>query len=241
MTASSAPPSRLSRRQWQRRLVAMRPWLVAFTLAGLCAFGGWVVFFSAWLASEEVQVTGETKLSADDVIAAAGIDLGTPLVRIDIEEVGDRIADMPAVATVSVHRSWPHTIEITVTERQPIAAIRRGGGWWVLDAEGVVFRQTPRRLERFPVVEAPADVPVDALREVGSVLTALPDELRTATRRISARTMDSITLKLENGREVFWGSAAASDQKVEVLAVLLHQKADVYDVSVPEQPTTSRQ
>lgn len=239
MTGSSQAPHRLSPRQWRRRLAANRSWLVAVAVAAVFGFAGWVVFFSSWLATEVVSVSGTEKLSRDDVVATAGVDVGTPLVRIDLDEVRDRIEDIPAVDRVSVHRSWPHSIEINVTERQPIAAVRRGRGWWVMDHEGVVFRRTPVRLERLPVVEAVGDASADALREVGSVLDALPDRLRTATRRVEARTMDSITLRLENGRVVFWGSAADSDQKVAVLAALLAQRATVYDVSVPTRPTTS--
>ncbi|MBA3310083.1 MAG: FtsQ-type POTRA domain-containing protein [Nocardioidaceae bacterium] len=209
------------------------------TAAAVFGFAGWVVFFSSWLATEVVSVKGAEKLSPDDVIATAGVDLGTPLVRINLDVVRDRIADIPVVDSVSVHRSWPHTIEISVTERQPIAAVRRGRGWWVMDKEGVVFWHTPVRLKALPVVKALGEGQPDTLREVGSVLNALPDRLRTATQRVEARTMDSITLRLENGREVFWGSAADSDRKVAVLAVLLDQRAAVYDVSVPARPTTS--
>ena len=50
--------------------------------------------------------------------------------------------------------------------------------------------------------------------------------------------MDSITLTLADGRSVRWGSADESQRKVQVLAILLKQKASVYDVSGPEQPTT---
>jgi cell division protein FtsQ len=58
------------------------------------------------------------------------------------------------------------------------------------------------------------------------------------TRRVRAQSMDSITLTLADGRSVRWGSADESQRKVQVLAILLKQKASVYDVSVPEQPTT---
>jgi cell division protein FtsQ len=50
--------------------------------------------------------------------------------------------------------------------------------------------------------------------------------------------MDSITLRLSDGRRVRWGSAEHSADKVSVLAVLLRLPARVYDVSVPAQPST---
>jgi cell division protein FtsQ len=51
--------------------------------------------------------------------------------------------------------------------------------------------------------------------------------------------MDSLTLTLQDGREVRWGSAAQTERKVQVLSVLLRRPAQVYDVSVPAQPTTA--
>ena len=52
--------------------------------------------------------------------------------------------------------------------------------------------------------------------------------------------MDTISLVLRNGRTILWGSAEDSANKAEVLDVLLDRKAQVYDVSVPGQPTITR-
>ena len=237
--ATSASVSRFHRRQWRGRLRSARPYLLAILLAGLVGFAAWVLLFSSWLALEEVEVRGQEQISGSDVRAAAGLDVGTPLLRVDLDDVSERVRALPAVADVSVHRSWPHTLSITVTERQPVANIVRAGDWWVMDREGVVFRKTGRPLRALPIVAVESGADAEALREVASVVTVLPDEVLTATRRVKARSMDSITLMLRDGREVVWGSSAQSDRKVAVLAVLLEHKARVYDVSVPEQPTAA--
>ena len=51
-------------------------------------------------------------------------------------------------------------------------------------------------------------------------------------------SVDEIELVLANGRRVLWGSAEDSDQKAEVLAVLLKRPGQQIDVSVPGRPTT---
>jgi cell division protein FtsQ len=240
MTPATDSASRFSRRQWRRRLRALRPLLLTALGVGLLVFAGWVVAFSSWLAADSVTVSGEDAVSDTQIMAVARVDLGTPLARLDLDAIHDRVAAMPEVAEVSVRRSWPHTIAIDVTERQPLAAVHRDGSWWVMDAEGVVFRETPKRDKALPVVEVRARVDDEALREVASVVTALPDDLLADVRRVTARSMDSISLRLRDHSEVKWGSAAQSDRKVQVLALLLDQvKAAVYDVSVPEQPTSS--
>jgi cell division protein FtsQ len=179
-------------------------------------------------------------MSTEQVVAAASVDVGTPLVRLDLDAIRQRVAELPAVAEVTVHRSWPHTVSIDITERQPVAAVYRERSWWVMDATGVVFRRLGEREVDLPVVSVPARVETAALQEVATVVKALPAPLLDRVRRFTARSMDSITLRLKDKSTVIWGSAAESDRKVEVLGVLLDQvKAAVYDVSVPEQPTTS--
>jgi len=231
--------TRFHRRQWRRRLVAMRPYLLAALAAGLLGFLGWVVLFSSWLAVETTEVSGLERLTPEEVLAVADIEVGTPMARLDLDEVGERIAAVPAVADVSVHRAWPHTVEIEVTERQPLATLRRDGTWWVLDREGVVFRKTAHRHESLPVVETEGEPRPDALEEVAAVVAVLPDSLQHRVDRLEVRSMDAIRLVLSDGREVVWGSAAESDRKLEVLDALLRLPAKVYDVSVPGQPTTS--
>jgi len=63
-----------------------------------------------------------------------------------------------------------------------------------------------------------------------------------AVRRVDhvvLSSADSILLELRDGDQVRWGSAESSQQKAAVLAALLQIPATVYDVSVPEQPTTA--
>lgn len=230
--------SRFSRRQWRRRLRQLRALFVAVAVLGTAAFAGWVVLGSSWLAAEQVSVKGEHALSERQILAAADVDVGTPMLRLDLDAVVQRVAALLPVAHVSVHRAWPHTITITITERQPVATIYRANSWWMVDKEGVVFRRSPGRVAGLPVVSVGNSVDPAALHEAVSVIAALPTNLLARVQRLTAPSMDSITLALKDGREVRWGSAAESDQKVQVLSVLLNQPARVYDVSVPAQPTT---
>jgi cell division protein FtsQ len=72
------------------------------------------------------------------------------------------------------------------------------------------------------------------------VVSALPADLLTDVRQVSARSMDSITLAMKDQTEIRWGSADETDRKIEVLGLLLQKvEASMYDVSVPEHPTTS--
>jgi cell division protein FtsQ len=91
------------------------------------------------------------------------------------------------------------------------------------------------------VLAVNASSPDHLLARTAEVAAALPGELASQTRRITATTMDSIELHLKRGGLVKWGSAVDSERKVEVLtALMVNGKASQYDVTVPSQPTTSK-
>ena len=77
----------------------------------------------------------------------------------------------------------------------------------------------------------------EALAEGAGVVAALPTDLATKVDYAEVLSVDQITLRLRDGREVRWGSAEQSAEKAEVLQALLARKAQGYDVSVPGQPT----
>jgi cell division protein FtsQ len=231
--------SRFNRRRLVTRLVALRVFIAAVVVLCVVGFFGWVVFFSPWLAADKVAVAGATTIPVQEVEAAAGVPVGTPLVRVDLARIKASVARLPAVRTVAVRRSWPHTIAIAITERKPVASLYRQGEWQQVDAHGVVFRQSASRPKAIPVIAVNQSAEGNLLPEAARVAASLPAELASQTRRITAATMDSITVRLKNSDVVMWGSAAESYRKVEVLRALMVQgKATRYDVSVPGQPAT---
>lgn len=243
-TAARAPSGASIRPLSQRRGLGISVrWLVALTIVIAAAAGCWAIFFSSWLAAHRVDVTGTQTLSPDDVVAAADVPLGTPLLRIDLGAVEARVASLPAVARVTVHRDWPSAVVVQVVERQPVASTLVARAWWAVDAEGVLIRPLPRREDTLPVVTArgPMADRESVRAEATQVLAALPASLLDSVHGVSATSMDSVMLHLDSGRLVEWGSSTDSTQKADVLALLMEQApAAVYDVSVPALPTTSR-
>jgi cell division protein FtsQ len=234
--------STLNRRPATRRRLRLRLVVALTVVVALVGFGSWVVFFSSWLAADKVAVSGTTTtLSTSDVESAARVPLGTPLIRVDLSRIRTAVAALPAVKTVAVRRVWPHTVAITITERQPVACRYHDGAWQVLDLQGVAFRASAACPPGLPVLAVDASSPDDLLARTAEVAAALPGELASQTRRITATTMDSIELHLKRGGLVKWGSAVDSERKVEVLtALMVNGKASQYDVTVPSQPTTSK-
>lgn len=233
-----------ARRRAERYRRILRMGIGALVIAGTLA-AGWLVFFSSVLAVEKVAVKGVTTIPVRDVVAAADVELGGPLARLDTDAVRDKVVKLRRVDDVEVSRTWPHTVTITVRERVAIAWTSRGGQIHGVDREGIAFREfssAPKLIE-IRVVTFDADDYRRTLASVARVVVDLreeyPELLGTSTY-FSADTRDSIELHLRGGRLVVWGSAAQAQKKVEVLRVLLREvKAKRYDVSAPEQPTTA--
>jgi cell division protein FtsQ len=208
-------------------------------MVAMVAGAVWLVFFSSVLAVRNVQVAGVRTVPVDAVSEVAAVPLGEPLARVDVDQVRERVERLPVVEHADISRSWPHTVSIEVTERTPVAAVRSGGAYRLIDAEGVMYRSVSQPGKRLPVMTIGTQPAVahDAATEAASVMATLPHRLAKRVSAVDADTMDSIELRLQDGRRVVWGSAESSQMKARVLSALLHRKAQVYDVSVPGSPT----
>lgn len=230
---------RFARRQWARRWLAWKHVLAVVVVLGLVGGTVYTVYFSSALAVEGVQVRGADQLSVDDVRRAADVPTGGALASLDLRRIELRVESLAAVESVEVSRSWPRDVLIEIEERQAIAVVEIGGELRSLDSSGATFGRYQRVPSDLPRVETSADTDSEALREAAQVVSSLPDELALTVDYVEVETIDQISLELRDGRQVRWGSAADSGQKGRVLLALLTRRAQVYDVSVPGQPTTS--
>ena len=227
-----------ARRRWLRRLRRLRPFLYAVLVLLLVGGGTWLVFFSSVVTVRDVSVRGNRTMSSVRVEAVAKAPMGQQLARVDLAAIKARVESMPAVKSVSVSRSWPHTIAISITERKPVAVVDRGAGLQAVDEDGVLFGRYSRQPDDLPLIATAADVRSEALAEAARVVTSLRADIAAKVERVDVESVDRIRLHLTGGRTVMWGSAEESAEKADVLAVLLKQPGNEIDVSVPGRPTT---
>jgi cell division protein FtsQ len=231
---------RFARRQWARRWLALRGLVVLLLVLAVLAGAVWVVFFSSLLVVRGVRVEGLHVLEPGEVRRVAAVPMGEPLATVPLDRIEARIEALAPVESVDVSRAWPDRVRIAVHERKAVAVVERAGKVEGVDGEGVLFRTYPSVPGRLPVVRVAAGTRQEALTEAAKVVDALPGNLAAKVDHVEVETVDSISLVLRDGRSVFWGSAADSDEKAAVIRVLLRQRASVYDVSVPGQPTIRR-
>jgi cell division protein FtsQ len=230
---------RFARRQRSARL---RRWArvgLFLALAVLLATAAWVVLWSPLLAATRVEVAGVHRASPGLVERTAQVPMGRPLARVDLRAIERRVDQLPMVASAVVTRVWPHTVRIVVVERAPVATARSQGMWRLLDGNGVDIGGGPTRPTSLPVVALdPASADPDVLQAACAVAGELGARLSDQVREIRAVSPDDVSLVLDTGDTVVWGSSQDGSLKREVLAALMHRSAHVYDVSAPDAPTT---
>lgn len=220
-------------RSARRRTVGKR---AAYGVAGLVplALLGWLLLASPLLSVRSVAVSGTSRLSADQVRAAADVVRGTPLARVDAAAVIRRVEALRAVAAVRVSRGWPSTLRVRVVERVAVAGIVGPAGVTLVDATGLPFAPAPvlpPGVVRLQVARPGATDPTT--RAALAVLAELPQPMRGRLRIVRAASPSSVTLVLRDGRRVLWGGVGDARLKAQAAEALLRMPGSFYDVSRP--------
>ena len=221
-----------------------RLFIVILSVATVAAAGWYVVRYSPLLVVKKISVTGVSGPLADQVRALVTVPKGTPLVVVDANTISNNIEKIPQVRTASLRRGWPNTLVVDVHER--IAAAWATGVTAGVDAPVVVVDDQGVVISR--LTAKPAKLVELTIRPTSpgglaalNVFQALPDDLKVLVTKVgsrSATSIDSVTFTLKDKSVVLWGSAELMERKADVLRALLPQKADEYDVSAPDLPST---
>ncbi len=218
-----------------RRGVLLAVAVAAVTAAGVAV---WALWFSSLLTLRVVRVRGGAILPAEQIEQVADLPVGRQLARLDVGAAQRRVATLAPVAQARVRRDWPHTVVITVVEREAVAVTPTSDGRFdEVDRTGVRFNTVGRPPPGVPlIVPGPGGISHDALTAALGVATGLPESTLGRVRSISADGPNNVSLTLANGATVRWGGADDGQRKAQVLAVLLRYGARWYDVSAPDAP-----
>jgi cell division protein FtsQ len=236
--------ARRRRRRWLA--VAAGLALVLAVLAGLTR--------TPVLAVHHVQVTGAAQTTDAAVLAATGLGRRPLMIDVDTGRMRTELLGLPWVATASVHRRWPTTVDIRLTERAPVASAVAVGGTALVDRTGRVLRvaapgagdpTAPPTITGIapagPAGSTLSQAPgvADALLVAASLPGAVDPGPATQVRAIVV-SGTGLQLALSSGPTVVLGTADELDQKLSALRTLL-ERADLREVAtidlrVPDEP-----
>lgn len=198
----------------------------------LVAVGGAAVWFFPVLRVQAIEVTGAAQTGEEAVVAATGITRGQNLMRVDQGGAAAAVTELPWVKRATVARRLPSTIAVDVVEREAVAYRNDPEGPVLVDADGVAFvRGTP---------------PADAVRVGGAddaagafieVAAALDPETRSQVEEVTGPDSLEITLRLRDGRTVYWGASEDNHDKAIATRTVLGQVGEHWDVSNPSLVT----
>ncbi|HLC18487.1 MAG TPA: FtsQ-type POTRA domain-containing protein [Thermodesulfobacteriota bacterium] len=139
----------------RRRFVRSAKLLALIAAVGTLGYSGrWLyttLMHTERLAVRTFDVSGNVHVEDREVIMLSGIEEGQNILSFDADEAAERIKENPWVDDVKVSRGVPDTVRFEVTERRPLALVKKDD-LYVMDRSGVVFK-------KFTVVDR-VDVPV---------------------------------------------------------------------------------
>lgn len=226
----------------RRRNIILTACIAAVLTAGIIA----AAVFSPFLAIKTVTVSGTKLLTTDQVQAALQPVHGVPLPQVAETEVEALLAPLVQVKAVSVEARPPSELVVHIQERVPVALVKQGEQYLLVDVEGVQLGTTADPVSTaLPVIDGGAGaIGQELFQATAAVLGALPPEILARLSNASAQSVDAVELKLIDGQTVIWGNAEERELKAKVLQALLQVPVDpdnpvkIYDVSAPRAPVT---
>ena len=230
-----------------RRLrVRSRRWLAVLVLLSALGIAGgvtWALLGSGLFAVRSVLVTGTRLVPQSEVLAAAEIQPGTPLIRVNTARIAGRVLAIRLVLAVQVSKSWPDRVVIAVRERTPALSVVVPGGFDLIDGHGVLVELVQTRPTILPVYTTQAAV--SSLRDdpgvaaAAAVVGELPASLRSSVTSVTAPSPDQVTLQLSGGVTILWGGPDNAAAKAKELTILMRTHSRYYDVSSPATAVTN--
>jgi cell division protein FtsQ len=225
-----------------RRNAIIAACVVAALVAGVLV----AAVYSPLLAVRTVTVSGTKLLKPAQVQAALKPLHGKPLPQISDGEVDGLVKPLVQIKSVTTEAHPPSTLVVRVQERIPVALVKRGEEYILVDVEGVRLSSTADPASvKLPVIDGGAGaIGKELFQATAAVLGALPASVLAKLSNASAKSVDAVELKLIDGQTIVWGNAGEKELKARVLEALLKVPADpanpvkVYDVSVPRHPVT---
>jgi cell division protein FtsQ len=217
--------------------------LVLLALAALAA--AYLLWFrgSSFVAVKDVEVKGLTHQQEEigAALTAAAEEMTT--LNADVGELERAVEEFPTVASLAIDPSFPNGMEITVTERPPVAIIGMGDGVAVA-GDGTVLGTVSTEDAKLPSIEVPRPPSSGRLDGVAltqaEVLGAAPEPMRPAIEGTEVHKELGVVVNLVEGIDLRFGDASdASEKWAAVVAILADPKLtelDYIDVRLPGRP-----
>jgi cell division protein FtsQ len=165
--------------------------IVFFTLAVVYR-GGALVAHAHVLEIDRIVISGNGRVSSAEVLSTLNGLRGENIVWTDLDAWRTRLLTSPWIRDAAFRRSLPSTIEVTVSEREPIGVGRVKGQLYVVDERGAI-------IDEYGPEYGDLDLPIiDGL----SARAGVPSETDDDRGALAARLLASMHAKPAIARRV---------------------------------------
>jgi cell division protein FtsQ len=173
--AQVTPKGKRGRARRSRRQVAYVAVLTLVLVSGAYFVAGALLTAEA-LAITRITVSGQTRLSRDEILSLLDGLTGRNTLLVSLEEWRQKLLASPWVEDATIRRVLPDVIDVAIADRQPMGIGRVGGALYLLDEHGDI-------IDEFGPDHAEFDFPlIDGLAATESAEAGAPvvDEARAA-------------------------------------------------------------
>lgn len=225
------------RMEVQKRKKLFKKMIGLFLLFVLCAV---IAAFTPYFNISRVNITGNSRVSAQEIEQASGIKQGSNIFRIKLSSVQRRIQEISYVHSVRVKREFPNQISIEIEESQPVAAVPYMGQYVLIDMYGKALEQettedmenitdivilTGLKIKNFELGEK---IIVENERNLKIVLESLSELVHNSlienTTEIDLTEEEGIVFKMNESKlSVLMGDASDLPYRVKFLKEILNK------------------
>ncbi|MFH1347359.1 MAG: FtsQ-type POTRA domain-containing protein [Candidatus Margulisiibacteriota bacterium] len=230
--------------------------LIFIFIFALIIIGGvYIASLPIWQI-EEIVVNGAKMLSPDEVRTLAGIPLSENLFFTSFSRAKANLGKITAIEKFGFYRIPPATVLISITEREPVAAIVFPEKSIIIDKEGYIINRNPNISLNIP---DQAELPVisginekrilqadriDAMvsQIVTGIIFKLSPYLESGRMQLELGGLENVSFLLDDLLRVKVGDAEEIKRKMEVFEALMPviagkwSKVEYVDVRFPDNP-----
>ncbi|MGB9734868.1 MAG: cell division protein FtsQ/DivIB [bacterium] len=191
------------KRYARMRLFVKYAWYIIIS-AGLI-IGSYVLYIklvnfvttSSLFSLKQVSIKGYEHVMPMEIVKASGLNVGENIFLIPLGKIKQNILTIPWIASVSIRKSPPHTLDITVAERKVYCMILLDKLYYV-DEHGIIFKGvTDNDATNYPVITGFSfkghgfmDVPLQPVMDATSFIKELDHNSLVVSKDISELHVD---------------------------------------------------
>lgn len=185
-----------------------------------------------------IEVFGNEKITDDKLILASGIIIDENIFKINLKMAKENILLHPYVKNVKVQRKLPNKIFINVEERKEVAIINYINSYVYIDEEGTILNMLSEKKDEHiveingfeisnpvigqEIVFSNEEIQEKILEFINNIISL---GLSTSFKTVNINENNKITIYMDNGGEVAFGTLDDVKYKLNFLISILKELA----------------